>query len=105
MMQKKKIQVEAWEKAAQWSVTSVRWGDIKYNPLSKLKISLLTMILHKSRKYIAIWDLPFSLKVAGWDLPLVNEATKETLPSEALDQVGNVMPRIIEALATAPLSE
>ena len=35
----------------------------------------------------------------------MNEATKETAPAEALEQVGTVMPRIIEALATAPLSE
>ena len=44
------------------------------------------------------------LKVTEWDLPSVNEATKETAPAEALEQVGTVMPRIIEALATAPLS-
>ena len=50
-------------------------------------------------------DLSFALKVAGWDLPLVNEATKETAPAEALDQVVTVMPCIIEVLATAPLSE
>ena len=30
---------------------------------------------------------------------------KETAPAEALDQVGTVMPRIIEALVTSPLSE
>ena len=35
----------------------------------------------------------------------MNEATKETAPAEALEQVGTFMPRIIEALATAPLLE
>ena len=35
----------------------------------------------------------------------MNEATEETSPSEGIEQVGTVMPRIIEALATAPLSE
>ena len=40
-----------------------------------------------------------------WDIPLVNKTTKETAPAEALEQVGTVMPRIIKALATAPLSE
>ena len=53
----------------------------------------------------AILDLAFALKVAGWDLPLVNKATKETSPAEALEQMGTVMPCIIEALATAPLLE
>ena len=63
------------------------------------------MIPHKSRKYRAILDLSFALKILGWDLPSVNEATENTAPAEALDQVGAVMPGIIEALATAPLSD
>ena len=63
------------------------------------------MIPHKSRKYRAILDISFALKVAGWDLLSVNKATKEKAPAEALEQVGTVMPRIIEALETALLSE
>ena len=35
----------------------------------------------------------------------MNKATKETSPSEAPDQVETVMPRIIEAFVTTPLSE
>ena len=50
-------------------------------------------------------DLSFALKVAGWDLSSAKEETKETAQDEALDQVGTVMPLIIEALATSPLSE
>ena len=63
------------------------------------------MIPHKRRKYREILDLSFELKVTGWDLPSVNKVTTETAPSEAFDQVGTVMPRIIKSLATAPLSE
>ena len=48
-------------------------------------------------------DLLFALKVAGWDLPSGKKATKETSPSESFEQVGTVMPRIIETLATASL--
>ena len=70
-----------------------------------MKISPLAIIPHKRRKYRAIWDLSFALKVAGWDIPWVNEAMKETAPAEALGEATTVMPRIIEALATAPLSE
>ena len=99
------IRVEAQEKAAQGFATIVRWDDIKQNPPSNLKISPLAMILHKSRKYRAILDLSFALKLAWWDIPSVNKETKETAPAEALDQVGTVMPRIIEALATPLLSE
>ena len=58
-----------------------------------------------SRKYREILDISFALKVAGWYLPSVNKATNKTAPAEALDQVGTAMTRIIEALATAPLSE
>ena len=63
-----KIQVEAQEKAAQGFSTIVRWYGIKQNPPSDLKISPLAMILHKSRKYRAILDLSFALKVAWWDI-------------------------------------
>ena len=35
----------------------------------------------------------------------MNKETKETAPAEALEQLGTVMPRIISALATAPLLE
>ena len=53
------------------------------------------MIPHKSRQYRVILDLSFTLKVAVWYLSSVNEASKEIAPSEALDQVGTVMPCII----------
>ena len=63
------------------------------------------MIPHKSSKYRAILYLLFVLKVARWDLPSVDEATKEKAPDEALEKVGKVTTHIIEALSTAPLSE
>ena len=63
------------------------------------------MIPYKSRKYRSTLDLSFELKVAGWDLPSVNKATKETSPAEALEHMGTGMPCIIEVLATTPLSE
>ena len=99
------IQVEAREKSSQGFANIVKWDGIKQNPPSSLKISPLEMIPHNSRKYREILDILFAFKVARWDITLVNKATKETAPAEALDQVGTVMPHIIEALATAPLSE
>ena len=63
------------------------------------------MMPHKSSKYRAILYLSFLLKVAEWDLPSDNKATKEAAPAEVLDQVGMFMPRIIKALATPPLPE
>ena len=70
-----------------------------------MKISPFAMIPHKSRKYREILDMSFALKVAGWDLLSVNKATKEAVTYEALEKSGTVMPRIIKALTTAPLSE
>ena len=70
-----------------------------------MRVSLLSMIPHKSRKYRTILDLSFALKVTGWDLPSMNEATKEAAPAEALEKVGTVMPRIVEALDIALMSE
>ena len=99
------FQVEARGKASQGFTTIVRWDNIKQNTLSNLKISPLEMIPHKSRKYRTILDLSFALKVAGWDLPSVNKAKKLTELAEALEQVGTVMTRIMEALVTAPLLE
>ena len=83
----------------------MRWDDIKKNSPSNLKISPLEMKPHKSRKYRAILDLSFALKLAEWDLPSVNEATKETEPAEVIEQVGTVMLHIVKALATALISE
>ena len=60
------------------------------------------MIPHKSRKYRAILDLSFALTVAGYDLPSVNDATKKMAPEAAINQIGSVLPRIIEAMASAP---
>ena len=66
------IQVEAGEKSSEGFANIVSRDGIKQKPLSNLKISPLLMIPHKRRKYRAILDLSFALKVAGWDIPLVN---------------------------------
>ena len=70
-----------------------------------MKISPLEIILHKNRKYRAILYLSFALKVVWWDITSTDEATKETSQAEYLEKLGTVMPRIIKALATTPLSE
>ena len=72
------------------------------NPPPGLKISPIAMIPHKSRKYRAILDLSFQLLVGGCRLPSVNDATFAQAPAAAIDQLGNVIPRIIEAMALAP---
>ena len=63
------------------------------------------MIPHKYRKYRAILDLSFELRLAGYALLLVNKATEHMALVEAMDQIGTVLPRITEALAAAPIEE
>ena len=96
------IQVEAREKETQGFPTIYAWEDLKKDLPAALKLSTLAMIPHKSRKYRAILDLSFALKIAGYDLPAVNDATKKMAPEAAINQIGSVLPRIIEAMASAP---
>ena len=96
------MQVEAREKEAQGFAKIYLWEELKKNLPKALKLSPLAMIPHKSRKYRAILDLSFSLLIDGYHLPSVNEATEKCAPEEAMDQLGSALPRIIEAMASAP---
>ena len=71
----------------------------------QLKISPLAMVPHKSRKFRAILDLSFGLKVFGMEIPSVNEATNITAPQHSMQNLGSVLPRLIEAVAAAPEDE
>ena len=60
------------------------------------------MIPHKSRKFRAILDLSFAIKLSnGSTLQSVNEATEKTAPAGAIDQLGHSLMRIIHAFAQA----
>ena len=61
------------------------------------------MIPHKARTYRAILDLSFELALTGYVLPSVNDATRKMAPEDAINQIGSVLPRIIKAMATAPV--
>eukprot|EP00956_Cyclotella_meneghiniana_P025446 scaffold53123_cov73-Cyclotella_meneghiniana.AAC.1 len=78
----------------------VLWDDIKDNPPEQLKISPLAMIPHKSRKYRAILDLSFRIRLKnGHEVPSVNEGTTLEAPAGAIDQLGHSLQRIIHAFA------
>ena len=81
----RQMQVEACEKEKQGFAKIFLWEDLKKNLPAKLKLLPLAMIPHKSRKFKAILDLSFSLLVAGYQLPLANDASKDCVPSEAMD--------------------
>ena len=96
------LQMEARDKEKQDFAKIYKWDEVKQNPPPNLKLSPLAMIPHKSRKYRAILDLSFSLTIDGYNIPSVNEATNKCAPEEAMNQLGSVLPRVIEALAHAP---
>ena len=88
------------EKQGQCRVIS--WEDIKHNPPKQLKVSPIAMIPHKSRKFRAILDLSFSLRLEnGESIPAVNESLVRTAPKGAIDQLGYSLQRIIHAFAQA----
>ena len=99
------MQVEAREKEQQGFAKIFKWEDLKENLPPEIKLSPLAMIPHKSRKYCTILNLSLKLKLAGYLLPSVNDATKKCAHEEAMDQISSVLPQIIEALASAPVED
>ena len=95
------IQAETLEKVKQGYARLVSWDDIKDDPPPNLKISPVAAIPHKSRTYRTILDLSYQLLVAGIPLPSVNAATKKLAPAQSMKELGNVLPRLIAAVAKA----
>ena len=79
----------------------IKWDEIKDNFPATLKVSPLAMSPHKSRKFRAILYLSFVLKVFSLNMSSVKAETMQLSPPEAIDQIGSVLPRIIEAIANA----
>ena len=96
------LKEEVLDKVKQGQARLVEWDSIKDCPPEQLKISPIAMIPHKSRKYRAILDLSFKLRLKNGDLlPSVNEATTLEAPSGAIDQLGHSLQRVIHAFAEA----
>jgi hypothetical protein len=89
------------EKVQKGQARLVRWGDIKNNLPKDLKISPITMILHKSWGFRAILNLSYNIRLCGHTVTLVNESTINTAPHGAIDQMGHALSRIIHAFAEA----
>ena len=97
------LRAETLEKISQGYARLVAWDDIKHNPPPKLKISPIAAIPHKSRGYRMILDLSYGITLNGIRHPSVNESTNpDVAPTHALKELGNVLPRLIYAVATAP---
>jgi hypothetical protein len=79
----------------------VYWDDIKHNPPPQLKVSPISMVPHKSRRYRTILDLSFAICLKdGSRVPSVNESTTKLAPRGAIDQMGHSLSRIIHAFAS-----
>ena len=63
------------------------------------------MVPHKSRRFRAILDLSFSMKIHGMEIPSVNGNTVVTAPQHSMSQLGSVLPRLIESVARAPVEQ
>ena len=77
----------------------IKFGDIKNNIPTNLKISPVACIPHKSKKYRVILDLSFKLKINNIEFPSVNETTIKKAPQESMVQLGQCVKRIIATMA------
>jgi hypothetical protein len=96
------LQQEVHKKVKKGQARLVLWDEIKKNPPTELKISPIAMIPHKSRKFRAILDLSFRLRLKnGGFVPSVNESTTLEAPAGAIDQLGHSLSWLIHAMAEA----
>ena len=93
---------EALERVADGSCRLINWVDICDNIPPNLKVSPIAAVPHKSRKFRMILDLSYQVKINGKKLQSVNETSDKTLaPQHAMYELGNVIPRLIWAMATS----
>ena len=77
------------------------WKELQENLSTHLKISSIVGVLHKSRSCCTILDLLFQLKVFRKIFLSVNKTMVKISPPEALGQIGEVLPCLIEAVVMA----
>ena len=67
------------------------WEDTKDNPPKGLNISQIAMIPHKTRRFRAIIDLSYTIKLMEHKIEAVNDTTTKTAPQGAMNQMGYVI--------------
>ena len=74
-----------------------KWNGIKHNPPANFKISPIAAIPQKSQDFRMILDLSFVLQLLQKEIQSVNDASNKNLvPYHAMNELGNVIPRIIQ---------
>jgi hypothetical protein len=100
------LRAETLEKVAQGYARLVTWVEHKRDPPRNLKISPIVAIPHKSRGYRMILDLSHGVRLDHVTHPSVNDATNPNVaPKDSMAELGNVLPHLIYAIATAPEAE
>tara|TARA_B100000780_G_C20872013_1_gene346819 strand:- start:32 stop:673 length:642 start_codon:yes stop_codon:yes gene_type:complete len=89
------------EKVKQGFAKVVSFKSLLKNMPANLKISPIAMIPHKSRQFRAILDLSFELKLNGKKMPSVNNGTHPTAPQHSMNELGRVLERMIDLMASA----
>ena len=94
---------EAKERVASNQARLVCYKTFKGGFPTKMKVSPIEEIPHKSKAFRSILDLSFSLKLTpNRRVTSVNKNSKKTAPGGAIDQIGRVLLRLIRAFDEAP---
>lgn len=93
---------EALERVADGCCRLIPWTSLRRNPPPNLKISPIAAIPHKSRKFRMILDLSWAKPLpSNPELLSVNDASdKKLAPQHSMFELGNVIPRLVHAMAT-----
>ena len=91
------------KKVASNQARLICYEKFKGNFPTKMKVSPIVAIPHKSKEFRSIMDLLFSLKLTKHGrVPSVNKKSDNTAPGGAIDQIGHILLCLIHALSEAP---
>ena len=97
------LHLEVQEKVKQGYARLIPWEHLKKALPPNMRISPIAAIPHKSRDYRMILDLSYMFTFDGTPWQSVNEASNpQEAPLNAMSQLGQVLPRIVHAIATSP---
>ena len=93
---------EAKAKVASNQARLVCYEKGKRNFPTKMKVSIIAAISHKSKAFRLILDLSFTFKLTPHGrVPSVNENSEKTSPGGAIEQIGHVLLGLVHAFAEA----
>ena len=97
------LRQETEEKVAQGYARLIPWEKLRKNLPKNIRISPIAAIPHKSRAFRMILDLSYMFTIDGNPWPSVNVASNpHDPPLNAMTQLGQVLPRLVHAIATSP---